>query len=193
MRPATGTAVLVAAALLLAAIAPPAADGRLPDRMELAAVLGSSPLVQGRQARLAVEFRVADGYHVNANPPSEDWLIPTRVRIEGIEGVTAERVVYPEAIEGRFDFYSGPLRVYEGSSVAGVVLRVEADAPVGEATLTVKADYQACDDDACYAPTEASVLLPLRIAPAGTPSREIDSPLLERARFDEKAAEAEGT
>lgn len=153
------------------------------DMLAATAVLGEMPLVQGRQVRLAVELRIEPGYHVNANPPSEDWLIPVEVRVEGADGVSIDGVFYPEAQERRFSFYPEALRVYEGSVVAGVLLDIADGAAAGDHDLLVKVRYQACDDEACFAPTEATARVPARVAPAGTPWREVDLPLLRRARF----------
>lgn len=178
---------LTAAALLVAAAGTTAAGQLLrPEHMSIAAVVGAEPLVQGETARLAVEFRIERGFHVNANPPSEDWLIPTEVVIEDVDGVELQRVFYPQALEKRFGFYSGDLRVYEGSVVAGALVDVCPQAPPGEHTLVVRVKYQACDDDACFAPAEATARLPVVIAPAGSPSRPVESPLLSRARFSDE-------
>lgn len=154
-----------------------------PQFAEAAAVLGSYPLVRGQRVRMAVELTVQDGYHVNANPPTEDWLIATEVAFEETSDLRLVEVFYPEAKEQEFGFWSGPLRVYEGSVAIGVVLEVDAAASLGERELTVAVTYQACNDDACFAPTQARTVLPVEVAEAGAATRSLASPLLDRARF----------
>lgn len=152
-------------------------------RVKAQAVVDRSRLVQGEPALLAVELQIAHGFHVNAHPASADWLVPTTVSVEGVEGLRVAGVGYPEAHERRFPFFDGALRVWEGSVVAGLQLEVDADAPVGEHTLRIRVDYQACDDAVCYSPARADAWLPVELAPAGSDARRVASPLLERARF----------
>ena len=68
------------------------------ERVLAAAVVSSSPLVQGMTVRAAVEIRVGRGFHVNANPASEDFLIATQVSVDA-PGVEVVRVFYPDALE----------------------------------------------------------------------------------------------
>ena len=78
---------------------------------------------------------------------------------------------------------SPELKVWEGDVVAGLTLRVAEAAPLGDINLDFVIDYQACNDEVCFAPAKTQVRVPVRIVPAGTPVREVESPLLERAPF----------
>ena len=158
-----------------------------PQYVEPMAVVEQEPLTRGATVRAAVESKIGRGYHVNANPPSEDWLIATEISVSGAPGVSIERVFYPDAVEKIFEFWSTPLRVYEGDVVAGVVLQVAADAELGPHDLTLTIDYQACNDQACFAPSKVSTTVPLSVAEAGSSPRTLRSPLLQRARFADPA------
>lgn len=155
------------------------------DRMDAAAVVAATPLVQGETVRAAVEMRIAAGFHVNANPPSEDFLIPTEISLVDARGLEIVQVFYPPALEKTFGFWPEPLRVYEGSTVAGVVLRVADDSEPGGRNIEFRVRYQACNDEACFAPAEATYVLPVEVARAGTESRQVESPLLDRAPFED--------
>ena len=146
------------------------------------AVVGSTPLVQGELVRAAVAIRVGRGFHVNANPASEDFLIPTEVGLE-VPGVEVVDVFYPDPLERTFGFWPETLKVWEGDVIAGVVLRVTDAAALGDLNLEFIVDYQACNDEACFAPAKATAKVPVAIAPAGTPTREVQSPLLDAAEF----------
>jgi len=63
---------------------------------------------------LLITLRIDPGYHINANPASNDYLIPTSVAFAGI---TPERVSYPPAIPFTPAFADGPIDVYEGNVV----------------------------------------------------------------------------
>ena len=157
----TPTAGAVAAAILLAA-AGAAAVQLLPEQfIDARAALAGEPLPRGEQVRAAVQIDVLEGYHVNANPPSEEWLIPTEVRLaEGVAGLRLEQVYYPEALEREFSFYSGKLRVYEGSVFVGALLSVSEQAPLGPIEVRLLVRYQACNDRLCLPPESLTLQLP---------------------------------
>jgi hypothetical protein len=102
---------------------------------------------------LEVHLSLADGWHVNANPASEEFLIPTEVAGE------VRAVRYPAGESFHFPFAETPLRVYQGE----VTIRGEAAAGAEEVRLT----YQACDDRRCLPPVTES--LPLTTAAGRRP------------------------
>jgi len=121
---------------------------------------------------------------VNANPASEDFLIATAVSVQAA-GVEVVQVFYPDPLERTFGFWPEALKVWEGNVVAGVILRVTDAAALGDTNLRFLVDYQACNDEACFAPAQVTAGVPVVVAAAGTPAREIASPLLDKARFSE--------
>lgn len=176
-------------ALLLASgadAAPPVAGGMQLLRqqyVEVVAVVAQEPMARGGLIKAAIEVKIAPGYHVNANPPSEDWLIPTAVHVAGAAGVAVEEVFYPEAFERTFQFWPEPLRVWEGTVVVGVLLKVGDDAELGPHDLELVVGYQACNDEACFAPAEVKYGVPVTVAESGTRARTARSPLLAKAPF----------
>lgn len=96
-------------------------------------------------------LRVDPGYHVNANPASNEYLIPTSIAFEDI---APERVAYPPALRFKPAFSDEPIDVYEGAVVIraiflpGTLDRVPA---IGF-TVTV----QACTEQICLPPDDIS-------------------------------------
>jgi hypothetical protein len=180
------TGGLVALVALLAA--PPPAGSQLFDeeRVTAAAVVGAAPLVQGDLVRAAVAIRVGRGFHVNANPASEDFLIPTGVSVDAGGVLEVVDVFYPAPLERDFGFWPETLKVWEGEVVAGVMLRVVEGAEIGDRDIEFVVDYQACNDEACFAPAKTSARIAVQVAAAGTPARTVDSPLLDRAVFERR-------
>ena len=179
------SAGLSCALLALATAAAPLAESTQlfdTERLTAVAVVSSSPLVRGTTVRAAVEIRVGRGFHVNSNPASEDFLIPTTVSATAA-GVEVVEVFYPDALERTFGFWPEPLKVWDGNVVAGVVLRITDEAALGDTNLDFLVDYQACNDDACFAPAQVTARVPVIVAEVGTPAREVESPLLDKARF----------
>jgi uncharacterized protein YyaL (SSP411 family) len=85
-----------------------------------------------------VELDIREGWHVNANPASLDFLIPTKV-----DGEVRE-VRYPDGESFSFEFAPEEIVVYGGrTAIFG-----EALESAGELSVT----YQACDDRRCLPP-----------------------------------------
>ncbi len=109
---------------------------------------------------IAVRLRIAPGFHVNANPATHDFLVPTRVRFERF---APTRIAYPEAKIFRPAFASGGIAVYEGE------IEIVAHAPAGALargrTRAGRVEVQACDEQLCFAP--ATLPFAVRASSAG--------------------------
>lgn len=162
----------LAAALLLLAALPAAAQGLLPSgspsvvSVRLAADTGK--IVAGQPFRLAVVATVQPGWHVNANKPLEDWLIPTEAAIAPADGLALSAPTYPAAHEKKLPFSEKPLALYEGETVIFFEGQADAAAAPGPRTLRATLDFQPCNDAQCLAPTQAEASLEIEVAPAGT-------------------------
>src|SRR5215813_2959181 len=119
-----------------------------PDATEL------GPL-QMEQAALTVI--VAEGYHVQANPASADFLAPTAVRVG--------KIIYPAAKPLRWKGGSD-LSVYDGRFVISIALSAPASARKSEHVLRGSLRYQACTATACLAPASVPVALSVHIVTA---------------------------
>ena len=94
--------------------------------------------------RFEVTVEIAPGWHLNANPASADFLVPTR-----LEG-PARAVVYPAGEPFAASFTEQPLSVYSGTVALSGEIR-----PDGSLTLL----YQACDHRRCLPPARLAVPL----------------------------------
>lgn len=95
---------------------------------------------------------IAPGYHINANPATFSYLIPTAVNPGKADGIVAGKAAYPVAQKKKFQFADEPLAVYEGEVQIKLSLRVEANANKGVRSLPIDVRVQACDSEKCYAP-----------------------------------------
>ena len=149
----------------------------------LQAVVDHEPMARGTTVRLAIEVEVVAGMHVNANPPSHEWLIPVEASVAGADGIRVLEAFYPEAQSRKFPYSEEPFLVYEGTFVIGLTLAADAGIPAGGHRLEVVLDYQACNDEACFAPATTSSELRVMVVADPADAMEIGSPLLERAPF----------
>ena len=101
------------------------------------------------QDRAVITLSVDRGYHINANPASQPYLIPTTLTFKGSEPA---RVLYPRPTRFKPLFSDEPLDVYEG------VVAISADFPTGAlahiAALHGAATVQACSDRICFPPAD---------------------------------------
>ncbi|MCY3770704.1 MAG: DUF255 domain-containing protein [Gemmatimonadetes bacterium] len=104
-----------------------------------------------------VSIRIADGWHINANPASLPGLVPTAVTFNADVPIQVDALTYPEGEAIRFSFADGPLEVYRGAIRLRARLVVEA-VPVPEDTrLYATLYYQACNDTVCLEPGEVAL------------------------------------
>ena len=120
-------------------------------------------ITKGQSGEAVVRLKIDHGYHVNANPPSFAYLIPTELQISPPAGITVDFITYPEPITKTFSFAEQPLAVYEGETDLKVKLNAAASAAAGAHNLSAKLRVQACDDQVCYAPGSIDLTLPVSI------------------------------
>ncbi len=120
-------------------------------------------LTAGGTAEARIRVATAAGYHVQANPTSDEFLIPVEVTIEPEGGVRAEAPVYPPGQPYRLQGAESDLLTYEGTFEIVVPLVAEESARAGDCVLRGELRYQACDARSCLAPTSAPVELAVRV------------------------------
>lgn len=117
----------------------------------------------GGTTSASVNLTITNGYHVNANPPSESYLIPTELTVEPNDGLTADKPVYPQSVTKKFAFDPKPLAVYEGEAAIKLPLKIASTASKGVHMLRAKLHVQACDDKACYKPGMIETSIPVTV------------------------------
>src|SRR5687768_5897681 len=58
----------------------------------------------GEAAETSVRLSITSGYHVNANPLTDKFFIPTTVSVKPEAGVEVEKIVYSKALKKQFAF-----------------------------------------------------------------------------------------
>ncbi len=142
-----------------------AAQGPPPDPKTLLEVHAAlTPGAAAGHGTLAVAAKLASGWHVNSHRPSEEYLIPTEVKLEAAAGVRFGEPRYPEGKLLKFAFSETPLSVYAEE----FSIEIPVEWPAGPApSVAGTIEFQACNDAQCLAP--ASVPFQARSA-AGAPA-----------------------
>lgn len=117
----------------------------------------------GSSVEAAVELAITNGYHINANPATYPYLIPTKLDIAPEPGIKAGAPVYPTPLTKKFSFDEKPLAVYEGVARIKLPLDVEQSTAKGARTLRAHIRVQPCNDQACFPPRTIEAVIPLTI------------------------------
>ncbi len=128
-------------------------------------IAGAAPveLTTGGATEAVVLLNISDGYHINANPASAKFLIPTTLEVENGEGIRPGPPQYPPSLTKKFTFSPDPLAVYEGQATIKIQLKAATDTRKGEHTLRAKVRVQPCDDQACYPPRDIETSIPVNV------------------------------
>ena len=102
---------------------------------------------------LHVELDMAPGWHVNANKPNQEFLIPTE--LFDSNGNAIDKTEYPPVVSKTLGFNSsGELALYENKVI------IKAPISNGDSAMTSYVlQLQACDETVCLAPEDVDLLV----------------------------------
>jgi len=128
------------------------------------AIPATLTVTPGAKTTLKVQLTIQSPYHVNANPASMRFLIPTVITLDKAQGMSVGKPLYPKGTLKKFTFFPTPLAVYQGNTVVSVPLSAAKTLSAGPHQLTGLVKYQACNDRVCLAPTTAKFAVTLQVA-----------------------------
>ena len=117
----------------------------------------------GASTEVNVRLKIDNGYHINANPATFPYLIPTELDIRKADGISAANIKYPAPLHRTFSFADAPLAVYEGQVELKAALIADKTAKPGQTSIPAKLRIQACDDHVCYPPGTIDVWIPVTV------------------------------
>ena len=110
----------------------------------------------GSYREIVITLDIELGYHVNANPASFDFLIPTSVTFGAVRPM---EVRYPAPTSFKPSFAPDTLNVYEGT--VQLVAKLEDGALDGLHALSATVNAQACTEAVCLPPSR--IVLTIRL------------------------------
>lgn len=126
-----------------------ASAGTLPDSADHVSAEGHwAPSKQG--VDIVLKISIDDGYHINANPASDSYLIATQLLIDGQASV---KVNYPASQTFKAPFAPRGIAVYQGS----ITLQAHLPQALAAHPPVVGLRVQACNDKVCLAPATITV------------------------------------
>lgn len=144
-------------------------------------------LPRGATCPVAIELTVADNWHINANPSSPDFLIPTEVKITSPQKIKLKRVRYPKHELLKMEAQDEEAHVYSGKIMVYALLEIDEaeDAEKGEVTVEVR--FQACNEKTCEAPDTIKLSGKLPIANADDGIKKINESKFPQKKEEEKS------
>ena len=167
----TATGLLLLALPLLTAEATPA-----PVKTQV--FLSADKLVAGSEVPIAVKATIADGWHVNAQPPSADYLIPITLTVTGDQGTVLTQTLYPA---GHATDQGGlSVSTYEGEVWMFGTLKVPTDRIGQTETLSIATSYQACNAKTCRPQATTTIKGRIAIVAPGTQVRAMNASVFQK-------------
>lgn len=126
-------------------------------------------------AEASIKIAISPGYHVNANPATFPYLIPTEVqRVSEPDGFCARSGTprYPPSKSQKFAFAEVPLAVYEGDIEIKLPLRIPKQSESGcygypisgaHGSVPITVRVQACDTEKCFPPATLNATIPVEV------------------------------
>jgi len=153
--------------ILLASAHAQTGGGGMPAAEKLVQVSAAPVSVAaGGSAVATLELTILSSWHVNANPPAQEYNIPTKISIAPAGGLTPGRVKYPPG--KKFAFEGEPLLVYDDA--VAVTVPITATAAATSQTLKGTIEYQACNNEVCLAPVRVPFTVQVNVTTAAAGS-----------------------
>ena len=114
----------------------------------------------GEVYNVELQLKIATGWHINANLPGQDNLIPTTIAVDADAPVEIVEIVYPKGRTTRFEFSDTPLNVYEEVLTIPLRLKLKPDVRREEnPRIILQLTYQPCNDTQCLLPQTLDIRL----------------------------------
>lgn len=151
---------------------------------------GEGSFQRGRVYPLTLEISIRPPYHINADLPTEDYLIGTTVEFKNIPGASYRKTGFPPAEIRQLGFSENPLAVFEGTIKVTAEVFLAPEFEGDELEIAGVVGFQACDDRSCLPPDEAAFSLTVPVE--GTVAAEI-TPILSSPGKESEAAGVQET
>jgi hypothetical protein len=125
-------------------------SSRLPDSADHVRVIAASHRYTEKGDEITVSLNIDRGFHINANPASFDYLIPTSLTFVGVEPISVD---YPLSMRFQPKFIDAPLAVYERTVAITALL------PKNAVPLRAIVTAQACDKATCLPPADLTIVV----------------------------------
>ncbi len=110
-----------------------------------------------------IPVTIEAGFHVNSDKPSEDYLIPLKLKWTDTGALQGGELVYPKPTSLNQAGEAKPLSVFEGSFDIVAKFKVASGATAGPGSAAGKLSYQACNAKMCFPPKTIDIAVPYSV------------------------------
>ncbi len=115
-----------------------------------------------KQINVEIQVKIAEGWHINANPTGQDNLIPTTITVAKDTPIEIVEVKYPKGKSMQFAFSPESLNVYEKTLAISLKVKQKPNTIIKKnVPIILKLNYQACNDTECLLPQTLDIPLKL--------------------------------
>jgi len=139
-------------------------------------------LPAGGSCQFLVHVLIDEPWHINANPATDEFAVPTVVTVKSRRKTTLAGIRYAPPQELEVPGQEKPLLIYTRQAIIRGLLEVPAAAAGGEEELEFQIQYQACNDETCLRPQTIKLRVPIAVARPGEPVRPINPKLFPPSR-----------
>jgi hypothetical protein len=143
-------------------------------------------LPAGASCRIAIVLNIKEGWHINQNPPANDFQMPTSFTMKTKLGSKLLNVKYPKGHKFDFPGFDEPLMVYEGQIVLFGTIEVPEEAAGKHEEFELNIKYQACSSDRCEPPRTLKLSGKVEVADVGEPVKAINDKLFNPPKPPDK-------
>jgi hypothetical protein len=124
-------------------------------------------VLRGTETPVTLHFHINSGFHINSNKPTEEYLIPTELKLDVPTDIVVGKIGYPEGESMSFSFAPDEkLSVYSGAFDVAVGVRPLSTVVPGKYEFRGRLRYQACDKASCYPPKTLPVSFEIKVVKA---------------------------
>jgi DsbC/DsbD-like thiol-disulfide interchange protein len=150
------------------------------------AYLSVDRLPAGKTCKVLVQLQIAEGWHIHANPAGDPEIdLATEVELDSKLGIELTKIVYPAGKKVERGDDEKPQSLYMGKVNLIGQLDVPAKAAGRRDELTVTVAFQACNDAQCLPPKKLKLTLPVTVANADEPVKQINQALFAPPKKEE--------
>ncbi len=120
-------------------------------------------IARGESTELLVTVKIKDGFHLQANPVANQFLVPTSLTMKPGNNLVMEAPIYPEGHPFTLKGSPEVLSTYEKKLVIRLPVTVLSSAKIGPKNVTGELSFQPCNSRSCLFPRSIPVSIPVMI------------------------------
>ncbi|MEA1986899.1 MAG: protein-disulfide reductase DsbD [Candidatus Marinimicrobia bacterium] len=118
---------------------------------------------KGKDFTISVILDIDDGWHINSNKPFDDFVIPTEVTVQSVNGIDIQKIKYPKAHVVNLESLGGKTSTFVGKTEIEIIGLIDSEFRKDKLNLDIDVRYQGCNDEICLAPITKSIALMLDV------------------------------